>query len=206
MSMMNNKSVYCIAKNIPQTEHIVTQLKSAGFKDSDISVLLPQGATLNTETGTYSSTDIQSQRQAGTSTEKKGGLGHEMHSKAPEGATAGGVTGGIIGGTLGLLAGIGALAIPGLGPFIAAGPIMGALAGSGLGGGIGLLIGSLVGMGIPEYEAVYYAEKLKNKENILICVHTNSSQQIDQAKAVFEKNGAEDIAYSREVSTPSRDK
>jgi len=86
---------------------------------------------------------------------------HQKHTKAPEGTTTGAAAGGAIGGTLGLLAGIGALAIPGLGPFIAAGPIMGALAGGGASGAVGGLVGALVEMGMAEFEAKRYEGRVK---------------------------------------------
>lgn len=128
------------------------------------------------------------------------GLGHEKHTKAPEGATTGVTTGGIIGGVLGLLAGIGALAIPGLGPFIAAGPIMATLSGMGAGGTIGGLIGALVGSGIPEYEAKVYENRLR-EGGILIAVRTNSDDFASRLKEIFRNNGAEDVSISSEAWT-----
>lgn len=127
---------------------------------------------------------------------KKGSVGHENTTKAPEGAATGGTLGGIIGGSLGLLAGIGALAIPGVGPFIAAGPIVAALSGSAVGGSLGLLLGALVGLGIPEYEAKKYEHSLKDG-HILLCVHT---AQVDRAKEILKANGAHDISTSSEKS------
>ena len=135
-----------------------------------------------------------------------GGLGHRKNTKAPEGAAIGGTAGGILGGTLGLLAGIGALAIPGVGPFIAAGPLLGALAGSAVGGSIGLLTGALVGLGIPEYEAVRFTELLKNGNTVLISVHAVTSDEVSKAKDIFDKDGAEDIACSKETSVSSGEK
>src|ERR1700677_2876559 len=129
-------AVFGIYKTVGTAESAVSHLLSVGFSNSDISVLLP---------------DDESTRA----------FAHEKHTKAPEGTAAGVTTGGVIGGALGLLAGIGALAIPGVGPFIAAGPIMGALAGLGVGGAVGGLIGALVGMGIPEYEAKRYEGHIK---------------------------------------------
>src|SRR5579864_1483900 len=131
-----NTAVFGIYQGSAQAEHAVDRLMAAGFSNNDISVLLP---------------DNQSSKE----------FAHEKNTKAPEGTTAGVTTGGAVGGALGLLAGIGALAIPGLGPFIAAGPIMGALAGLGVGGAVGGLIGALVGMGIPEYEAKRYEGRIK---------------------------------------------
>src|ERR1700732_4230208 len=131
---MANKSVFCLARDEAQAVRIVDDLKAAGFSHNDISVLLPD--------------------KAGTKD-----FAHEQHTKAPEGAATGAGTGGVLGGALGWLVGIGALAIPGVGPFIAAGPIMAALAGAGVGAAVGGLTGALVGMGIPEYEAKRYEGK-----------------------------------------------
>src|SRR6266404_3458664 len=126
--MGSNTAVYGLYKDQSSVEEAVEVLKDAGFRNTDISVLLPKN------TGSKD-------------------FGHEKNSKAPEGAVAGGGSGAAIGGTLGWLAGIGILAIPGFGPFIAAGPIMGLLAGVGVGGAVGSVIGALAGMGLPEYEA-----------------------------------------------------
>lgn len=200
---MNNKSVFGIAKNLSQAEQIVTQLQEAGFSLNAISILYS-----DIKSGNLGQPGVRQDRGSDiyetTSKRTTGGLGHEKHTKAPEGAATGGTAGGIIGGTLGLLAGLGALAIPGMGAFIAAGPIMAALAGSAVGGSIGLLTGALVGLGIPEYEAVHYAERLKNRENILISVHTISSEQVDLVKNIFERNGAEDIASTAETTVSGK--
>jgi hypothetical protein len=123
---------------------------------------------------------------------------HEKHTKAPEGATTGAGTGVVVGGTLGLLAGIGALAIPGLGPFIAAGPIMGALAGAGTGGVVGGLVGALIGMGIPEYEAKRY-EGIMKKGSILVSVHCDNSDWVGRAKDILKRTGARDVASAGEA-------
>ena len=128
---------------------------------------------------------------------------HEKDTKAPEGTATGVTAGGVIGGTLGVLAGIGALAIPGLGPFIAAGPIMGGLAGLGVGGAVGGLIGALVGMGIPEYEAKRYEGRLKNG-GVLLSAHCDTSDQISRAKDILKGTGAEDIASAGESSSNVR--
>src|ERR1700749_3161839 len=133
---MSKTSVFCITKTEGQAVTIVDRLKQFSFSNNDISVLFPD------KTGTKD-------------------FAHEQHTKAPEGATAGGVTGGVLGGALGWIVGIGALAIPGVGPFIAAGPIMAALGGAAIGAGVGGLTGALVGMGIPELEAKLYEGKLK---------------------------------------------
>jgi hypothetical protein len=123
---------------------------------------------------------------------------HEKNTKAPEGATAGVTAGGVIGGTLGLLAGIGVIAIPGVGPFIAAGPIMAALAGLGVGGTLGGVVGALIGMGIPEYEAKRFEGRIK-EGGILLSVHCATSDQITRAKEILKHTGAQDIASTGEA-------
>jgi hypothetical protein len=142
------------------------------FSNADVSVLLP---------------DDQTTRD----------FAHEKHTKAPEGTTTGVAAGGTIGGTLGLLAGIGAIAIPGVGPFIAAGPIMGALAGLGVGGAVGGFVGALVGMGIPEYEAKRYEGRIKTG-GVLLSVHCDTSDEIARAKDILKRTGAEDISSTGE--------
>jgi hypothetical protein len=132
-------------------------------------------------------------------------LGTVKASKAPEGATAGAGSGAVIGGVLGWLAGIGSLAIPGVGPFIAAGPIVAALAGVGVGGAIGGLAGALVGMGIPEYEAKRYEGRIK-QGGILLSVHCDTSEEIDRAKKILEHTGAENISYTTESSSRGTDR
>jgi hypothetical protein len=170
-------AVYCIAQSRAQAETIVEGLKSAGFLNSEISVLMPD------KSGTRD-------------------FAHEQNTKLPEGAATGGVAGMGAGAILGWLAGIGTLAIPGVGPFIAAGPIMAALGGAAIGGATGGVIGALVGMGIPEYEAKLYDGKIRGG-NALISVHTDNSDQVDTAKAVYERAGAEDIKSTSEASVPS---
>ncbi len=167
------KSVICIARTEAQAATIVEQLKAANFSNNAISVLLPD------KTGTRD-------------------FAHEQHTKAPEGAATGASTGGVLGGALGWLVGIGALAIPGLGPFIAAGPIMAALSGAAAGAALGGVTGALIGLGIPEYEAKRYEGKIKDG-NILISVHADDSTERDRAKAIFERAGAEDISYTEEA-------
>lgn len=169
-----NTAVFGIYSTAARAEAAVNRLIQAGFSNNDISVLLP---------------DQKSTRD----------FAHEKETKAPEGTAAGVTAGGAIGGTLGLLAGIGALAIPGVGPFIAAGPIMGALAGLGVGGAVGGLVGALVGMGIPEYEAKRYEGRIKGG-GILLSVHCDTSQEISRAEDVLKASGAEDIASSGESS------
>src|SRR5688572_23234273 len=170
------QAVFCLARTEAQAIRIVDQLKAAGFSHNDISVLFPD--------------------KAGTRD-----FAHEQHTKAPEGAAAGAGAGGVLGGTLGLLAGIGALAIPGLGPFIAAGPIMAALSGAAAGAAVGGITGALVGLGIPEVEAKAYEGKLKSG-NILISVHTDDADVRRRAREIMERNSATDVATIGEESVP----
>ncbi len=172
-----NTAVFGIYKTGTHAEKAVDQLMAAGYSNNDISVLLP---------------DQQSSKE----------FAHEKNTKAPEGAATGATAGGAIGGTLGLLAGIGALAIPGVGPLIAAGPIMGALAGLGVGGAVGGLVGALVGMGIPEYEAKRYEGRVKDG-GVLLSVHCETSDEISRAKTLLKQSGAEDISSSGEKSLSS---
>jgi len=174
-----SKAVFCLSDSEAQAQSIVTQLKNAGFSNNDISVLFPD--------------------KSGTKD-----FAHEQHTKAPEGAATGAGTGGALGGALGWLVGIGALAIPGVGPFIAAGPIVAALAGAGVGAAVGGLTGALVGMGIPEYEAKRYEGKIK-EGNVLISVHSENSDEVTRAKDIFERNGAHNISSTGEESVPKRE-
>jgi hypothetical protein len=167
-----NIAVFGIFPSRTRAEQAVDELIAAGFRSTDISVLAP---------------DQHSTKELAT----------EKNTKAPEGTTTGATAGGAIGGTLGLLAGIGALAIPGLGPFIAAGPIMGALAGMGAGAAAGGLVGALIGMGIPEYEAKRYEGRVKNG-GILLSVHCDDSDYVSRAKDILKRVGAEDIASAGE--------
>src|SRR5712672_1456010 len=177
---MSNTAVFGIYPDRLSTENAVAALKEAQFRNTDISVLFPENE------GTKD-------------------FGHEKNTKAPEGATTGAGTGAVIGGTLGWLTGIGALAIPGLGPFIAAGPIMAALAGIGVGGALGGVAGALIGMGIPEYEAKRYEGRI-TKGGILLSVHCDTSEEIDRAKNILERTGAEDISYTTESSAKGTDR
>jgi hypothetical protein len=167
-----NKAVFGIYASAAHAERAVDDLIAAGFSSGDVSVLLP---------------DERSTRD----------FAHEKETKAPEGTTTGVTAGGVIGGTLGVLAGIGALAIPGLGPFIAAGPIMGGLAGLGVGGAVGGLVGALVGMGIPEYEAKRYEGRVKSG-GVLLSVHCDTSDEIDRAEKILKATDAEDISSAGE--------
>jgi hypothetical protein len=177
--MSDNKktSVLGIYTNRSAVESAADTLITSGFSASDISVLLPENLGSKP-------------------------IGTEKATKAPEGATAGAASGAVLGGGLGLLVGIGALAIPGLGPFIAAGPIMAALAGMGAGGAVGGFTGALVGLGIPEYEAKRYEGRLQ-KGGILLSVHCDTSDEIKRAKDVLKRTGAEDISSTGESSVDS---
>lgn len=169
-----NTAVFGIYRDRQQAEQAVDALRSAGFRNSDVSALLPDNV------GTKD-------------------FAHEKNTKAPEGTTTGAASGAVLGGALGWLAGIGALAIPGLGPFIAAGPIMGTLAGAGAGGAVGGLIGALVGMGIPEYEAKRYEGRVRDG-GILLSVHCDSSEWRDRAKDILKRTGGQDVSSTGEAS------
>src|SRR5499425_631775 len=168
-----NTAVFGIYPTYGAVDGAVESLRASGFRNTDISVLFPENV------GTKD-------------------FAHEKGTKAPEGATTGGTTGIIVGGALGWLVGIGSLAIPGLGPFIAAGPIMAALAGAGAGGVVGGIAGALIGLGIPEYEAKRY-EGLVKKGGILLSVHSDDSQWTKKAKQIIEATGAEDISSTGET-------
>lgn len=174
--MASNKAVVGIVSNQSQAEQLVAELQRAGFSASDISALFP---------------DKRGTRD----------FAHEQNTKAPEGAVAGAGAGGAIGGTLGLLAGIGALAIPGVGPLIAAGPIMAALSGAAAGAAVGGVTGALIGMGIPELEAKQYEAKVKDG-NILLSVHVEDSDERARAKKILQKGGARDVVTAGEASVP----
>jgi hypothetical protein len=176
--MNSKKAVIGLVSSQAIAEQVVAELQRAGFSNSDISALLP---------------------------DKKGtrDFAHEQNTKAPEGAIAGVGAGGAIGGTIGLLAGIGALAIPGLGPFIAAGPIMAALSGAAAGAAVGGVAGALIGMGIPELEAKQYEGKIAGG-NILMSVHVEDANERARAKKILEERGAFDIVTAGEKAVPSK--
>jgi len=176
---MAKKVVIGLVESQSRAESAVSELKNAGFSTNDVSVLFPD--------------------QAGTRD-----FAHEKNTKAPEGAVTGVGAGGLLGGTLGLLAGIGTLAIPGLGPFIAAGPIMAALSGAAAGATVGGIAGALIGLGIPELEAKRYAGKIQNG-NILISVHIENSEETGRAKQVLQSAGAHDVTTAGEARVPSKD-
>lgn len=170
-----NTAVFGIYATVGTAEAAVDHLTARGFTNSAISVLLP---------------DDESTRA----------FAHEKSTKAPEGAATGVTTGGVVGGTIGLLAGIGTLAIPGVGPLIAAGPIMAALAGLGVGGAVGGIVGALVGMGIPEYEAKRYEGAVKGG-GTLLSVHCDTSEQVDVAKTSLKETGAKDVSSTSEAAS-----
>ncbi|HEY2734047.1 MAG TPA: DUF3341 domain-containing protein [Polyangiales bacterium] len=172
-----NKSVMGMLDSQLQAETIVRDLQESGFLQSALSVLFPD--------------------QDGTRD-----FAHEHHTKAPEGAIAGVGAGGAIGGTLGVLAGIGALAIPGVGPFIAAGPLLAALSGAAAGAAVGGIAGGLVGLGIPEIEAKRYEGKIRGG-NILIAVHVETADAQTRAESILREGGAHDVVVTSEAQVPS---
>lgn len=171
---MPNTSVYGLYKDRNSIEEAIETLKRSGFRSTDISVLYPHN---------QGSKDFAINKE----------------TKAPEGAVAGGGSGAFVGGALGWLAGIGVLAIPGLGPFIAAGPILAILAGVGVGGTVGGLVGGLVGLGMPEYEAKRYEGRIK-EGGILLSVHCDSPEWVKRAEALLKNTGADDIASANEAT------
>src|ERR1700682_5776132 len=171
---MANKAVFGIYATRRQVESAVDELKAQGFRNTDISVLFPENV------GTKD-------------------FAHEKGTKAPEGVAAGATSGAVVGGALGWLAGIGALAIPGVGPFIAAGPIMGMLSGAGVGGAVGGIAGAPSGLGTPEYEAKRYEGHIK-EGGVLLSVHCDTSDQITRAKDLLKHTGAQDISSSGEAN------
>jgi len=176
--MDKKKAVIGLVNSQPQAESIVNELRRAGIPTEDVSALFPDKSTTRD-------------------------FAHEKNTKAPEGAIAGVGAGGVIGGTLGLLAGIGSLAIPGLGPFIAAGPIMAALSGAAAGATVGGIAGALIGLGIPELEAKRYAGKVQGGD-ILLSVHVDSSDEASRAKQILETGGATDVATTGEARVPKQ--
>lgn len=175
MDMKTDKqiAVLGIFDSRAEVENCISTLKSSGFRTNDISALVP-------------------------SSEGVAGLSAEKQTKAPEGATTGGSAGAVLGGTLGWLAGIGALAIPGVGPLIAAGPILGLLAGAGVGAAVGGVTGMLIGLGIPEYEAKRYESHLK-EGRFLLSVHCDDSDWKNRAKDILESCGGKDVSATSEA-------
>ncbi len=174
---MARKATFGLVQSEPQAEAIVSALRGSGFSGADISVLFPD------ESGSRD-------------------FAHEQHTRAPEGAATGAGAGGVLGGTLGLLAGIGTLAIPGRGPFIAAGPVMAALSGAAAGATLGGIAGGLIGLGIPELEARRYAGELE-QGGLLVSVHVQSSEEARRARSVLEQAGATDIVSAGDSDVPA---
>ncbi len=172
-----SQAVICLVPSESAANNIVVDLQNSGFTSDDISVLFPDKNTTRD-------------------------LGHEKHSKAPEGTATGAGTGAVVGGALGLLAGIGALAIPGAGPFIAAGPIMAALSGVGIGTTLGGIAGGLIGLGMPEYEAKQYESKI-HEGNILLSVSVYDGAEAKEAEEIFKRNGARDIKRTAQEKVKS---
>jgi hypothetical protein len=170
---MANKVVLGLYGTRRQVENAVDELKAQGFRNTDVSVLFSENV------GTKD-------------------FAHEKGTKAPEGLATGATSGAVIGGTLGWLAGIGALAIPGVGPLIAAGPIIGALTGVGVGGTVGGIAGGLIGIGIPEYEAKRYEGRIKSG-NILLSVHADDSSWVNKAERILKDTGADNISSTSEA-------
>lgn len=173
---MSKTAVFCIAKSRVQAERIIDRLTNSGFASSEISVLMPE-------------------------TDSRHDIGHVKNTKAPEGTATGAATGGVAGGVIGLLAGIGALAIPGVGPLIAAGPIMAALSGAAVGATAGGVVGGLIGLGIPEIEAKIYEEKLKSG-NYLVSVHAHDGKEEDRAEEIYKSENAENISTTSQAAVP----
>ena len=171
---MSNTAVFGIYPTRTQVEFAVTQLQNDGFRPEDISILMAHNE------GTKD-------------------LGVEKSTKAPEGTATGAASGAVVGGALGWLVGIGVLAIPGLGPFLAAGPLMALLGGVGVGGAVGGIAGAAIGAGIPEYEAKRYEGLVKNG-GVLLSVHADDGKWTQRAKDVLERTGAEHIASTPEAT------
>ena len=177
---MSKTAVFCISKSRVHAARIIDRLHTAGFEYKEISVLMPE-------------------------TDSNHDIGHVKSSKAPEGPVAGVATGGVAGGILGLLAGIGSLAIPGVGALIAAGPLLSALSGAAVGAATGGIVGGLIGLGIPEIEARIYEGKLKTG-NYLVSVHALGNQEVDRAKAIYKEQEAEDISTTTHSPIPESEK
>jgi hypothetical protein len=173
-TIMANTSVFGIFRTRADVSNAVDTLRNAGYRNTDISALFPENV------GTKD-------------------FAHEKNTKAPEGAATGAASGAVLGGALGWLVGIGALAIPGVGPLIAAGPIMASLAGVGAGAVTGGLVGALAGLGMPEYEAKRYEGRIK-EGGILLSVHCDSSDWVKRAKEIMERTGATDVSSAGEAS------
>ncbi len=194
--------VFGLAKSQEQAQRILSHLQNEGFSNASISLLAYDKDNRFTRKNARGELEVNQDYFDNVHEEDMhdtrrrqttGFVGHEKHTKAPEGATTGAVAGGVIGGSLGLLAGLGALAIPGLGPFIAAGPIMAALGGTGIGGTVGLVLGGLIGLGFPEYEAKKIEKGLK-EGRILITVDTQNSNEVSKIEEILKHDGATDVS------------
>jgi len=177
--MERKRAVFGVFVSRGGAEGAILGLRDAGFSSSDVAILLPEALSRD--------------------------LGTEKASKGPEGVTAGAGTGAVIGGVLGWLVGVGSIAIPGIGPFIAAGPIVATLAGIGVGGTVGGLAGGLIGLGIPEFEAKRYEGRVR-EGGILVSVHCDSAEEIDRARTVLARAGAEDVSSATEASVSKTDR
>ena len=211
MPVRNLKTaVFGIYSTREGAEDAMDALLHGGFAPGDISVLLPEnlGKPTLVETATaatiYQPSDTDAyENPAELHSARITEIGTVKNTKAPEGATAGASTGAVIGGALGVLAGVGALAIPGIGPLLAAGPLVAALAGIGAGGVVGGFTGALIGMGIPEFEAKKYEGRIQ-RGGILLAVHCNTRGQVQRAREILAETGADDISKSGEESTVRR--
>jgi hypothetical protein len=170
---MKDTAVFGLFESRAQLQTAVEALRTAGFRPTDISVV-----GIDQSRGTHE-------------------LGHELNTKAPEGAATGGAVGGAVGGVLGWLAGVGMIAVPGIGPLLAAGPIVAALAGIGAGATTGGLVGALAGIGIPEVEAKRYEGRIRSGR-LLLSIHCDDGDWTDRAKEILKSAGAEDVASTRE--------
>lgn len=168
-----NISVFGIYADPASVTEAVDQMKAAGFRSTDISVLSAEN---------LGSKDF----------------GHERHTKAPEGAVAGGGLGAVVGATAGWLAGAGAFFVPGLEPVAVAGPVMGMLSGMGAGVTLGGLMGAAVGAGAPEYEAKRYEGRIR-RGGILVSVHCDNPDWAKTARTLLKRTGARDIASASEA-------
>jgi Protein of unknown function (DUF3341) len=177
--MATDLVAYAIYKDRESFETAIDALRTAGFRNSDVSAIIPERDRTTKD------------------------LAHEINTKAPEGAATGAGTGAAVGGVLGWLVGIGALAIPGVGPLVAAGPIVAALAGAGAAGATGGLVGGLVGAGFPEVEAKRYAGRIR-EGGYLISVHCDDREWAKRAKQILEETGGQDVVKSSEATADYR--
>jgi hypothetical protein len=173
-AMSKNRAVFGIYSHGADASDAVDRLRSAGFRSTDISMLVSKN-------------------------EGNKDLALDKSTKAPEGAAAGTGSGIVLGGALGWLAGIGTLAIPGLGPFLAAGPIMALLSGAGVGAAVGGLTGALIGAGIPEYEVKRYEGRIHGG-HVLVSVHCDDAEWTSAARGILRETGAEAVSSTSEAA------